>query len=302
MCLRSLPFPKLLAAVIKYENQTSTAGAYQDIFYPTIDNAYIPDAPSTLLRTGKFHHNISVIAGWTYNDGSIFTNLTLASASDVTSYLKTAYPYLNTSTLTHLTTQLYPISPFISQATTLSAPSAYVLQAAQIYRDINFACPALDTTHHISSFSSPETSTYLYELNTTSLGLLLSLANATYLGVIHVSDVLFVFNNANYNGLFSITSAQNETQRRMSGSFARFASVGNPSGGAEANSLQGWSQVYSRPVRKGQTVRRASVRVIGGGSPGQKVLTLSGGAGPERRLLERCAFINSVRVQRQVQT
>jgi carboxylesterase type B len=307
-CLRSLPYPKLLAAVIKYENQTATAGSYQDIFYPAIDNAYIPDAPSTLLRTGRFHHNISVMASWTYNDGSIFTNQSLASADDVTLYLKQAYPSLNTSTITHLTSTLYPIQPFLSQATSLSAPSAYVLQAAQIYRDINFACPAIDTVHHVTFYSSPQTPTYLYEMNTTSFGLLLTASNASYLGVIHTSDILFAFNNANLNGFLPITPAQNVTQRKMSGSFARFASFGSPSGGNNReNALQGWKEAFERPVRRGQTVRRASVRVIGGESAGQKTLTLSsggggGGFGPERRLLERCAYINSVEVQGQVLT
>ena len=297
-CLRKLTYQKLFAAVIKYENLTATAGTYQDIFYPTVDNDYIPAAPNVLLRQGKFHKNISVIAGWTYNDGSLFTDPNLSSSSDVDEYLQKAYPFLNSTTRQHLTTTLYPLPPFNSLATTLSAPSPYFLQAANIYRDINFACPALFTTQQIT-LHSPNTSTYLYDFNTTSFGLLEQFANATFLGVLHTSEILFAFNRPALGGLLPISDEQKNIGRRVSGSWARFASTGKPTEAVAAtkdDALADWDAGFNK-------TGEVNVRVIGGPNADQHTLKLNGdGDGVEARLLERCAFVNSEEVQRQVQT
>ena len=300
-CLRKLSYEDLLAAVIKFEKQTPSS---QDIFYPTLDNDFIPDLPSELLRTGQFHKNISVIASWTYNDGSIFTAPGLSSSQAVLGFLSASYPSLNQTTLQTLI-KLYPMSEFVPAAQSVEA-SPYELQAARIYRDINFACPAIDVTHRVKQYS-PNTPTYLYEFNTTSFTFLLQIANATSYGVIHTSDILFAFNNSDYGGLLPVTAAQMATQKRFSGSFVRFATTGNPSGtgaNAQDTSLTGWTQAYTgaQASNKKSNVQAASVRVVGGPSPGQVELSLNGGKEVEARLLERCAFINSRGVQVQVQT
>lgn len=298
-CLRKLPMAELLDAVLQYENITTDEGITQDIFFPTVDGDYIPAAPSTLVRTGRFHKNISLIAGWNYNDGSIFVPPILSNASAVQAYVHSTYPNLNTTTLGTLLS-LYPINDFAAAAAAVTI-SPYFLQAAQIYRDVNFACHALDVAHHVARYGSPS---YLYDLNATSFASLLTLVNASFEGVIHLSDVPFVFNQPNLG--LGVTAAQNVTARRMSGSWARFAATGDPSGDV-TTTLAGWTRAYNRTEAavQGQTVQRASVRVIGGPNAGQHPLRMDkegGGGGIEPGLLERCEFINSVAFYQQLQT
>ena len=301
-CLRKLEYQKLLDAVIRYEDITAERGSYQDIFYPTVDGEYIPAAPTRLLREERFHRNVSVVAGWTYNDGSIFTDTTLSDAEGVDGYLRKAYPDFNATTRRTLTASLYPVASFEAPAEAAGAPSAYFLQAATIYRDINFACPAIDVTHRVAQYS-PRTPVYLYDFNTTSFGLLEQFANATFLGAIHTSEILFAFNQPALGGLLPISEEQKVLGGRVSGSWARFAARGTPTAGAGGNSLADWDVAYSKAQAavKGAGVSEVNVRVIGGPSAGQHVLRTNS-AGVEERLLRRCAFINSLDVQRQVQT
>ena len=294
-CLRSIPLATLLGAVLEFENITTTGGASQDIFFPTVDGTYVPAAPSTLLRTGRFHKNISVIAGWNENDGSIFVPPTLANSSAVLVYLQFTYPNLTSATVSRLVS-LYPITGFLAAAQA-QAISPYFLQVSQIYRDVNFACGAIDVAHRVAQYNS---ASYLYVLNTTSLASVLSLFNATFEGVIHFSDVPFVFNQPNVG--FGTTATANLTATRMSGSWAHFATTGNPSGNS-AITLAGWTQAFnkSEAAVKSQNVTGATVRVIGGPGAGNAQLSL-GPKGVELGLLQRCEFINSAAFYQQLET
>jgi carboxylesterase type B len=312
-CLRSLSWQDLLTAVIKFENSSQSA---QDIFFPTLDgpDGYIPEAPSTLLRHGRFHKNISTIAGFTFNDGTIFVPPTLANNTAVTSYLSAAYPHFNSSTLSTLTNKLYPLQSFEASAKA-SNSSPFFEQAAQIYRDVNLACQTLFAVQSFAHYS-PHVPVYVYDFNTTSFSILLQLNRVQFFGVIHSSEILFVYNNADFNGFLPLMSGQNVTQDRMSGSWARFASTGDPSGGDAGTSLVGWTPAFD--VGKGGkggkvgglgVLKEVSIRAIGGDVAGQFTATLNklggeGGGGwrGEGDLLRRCEFINSVSVQRQLAT
>jgi carboxylesterase type B len=313
-CLRSLSWQDLLTAVIKFENSSQSA---QDIFFPTLDgvHGYIPDAPSTLLREGRFHKNVSTIAGFNFNDGTIFVPPTLANSTAVTGYLSAAYPNFNSSTLSTLTNTLYPLQSFEAEAKALNS-SPFFEQASQIYRDVNFACQALFTVQTFSHYS-PHVPVYVYDFNTTSFGLLLQLNKVEFFGVIHTSEILFVYNNANFNGLLPITAGQTVTQDRVSGSWAEFASTGNPSGNNASTSLLNWSPAFTvtKSGKKGGnvealgTLRNVSIRAIGGDEAGQFTATLNqlGAQGggflrEEGDLLRRCEFINSPSVQKQIAT
>ncbi|OAP55894.1 hypothetical protein AYL99_10046 [Fonsecaea erecta] len=298
-CLREISAVQLLNAVLLFENSTTSTqanGASQDLFFPTVDGNYIPAPPSTLIRTGRFHKNISVIAGWTENDGSIFVPPTLNGSTDAQAFLHSSYPNLNSTTLSSLIS-LYPINEFMASAQAFQI-SPFFLQASQIYRDINFACPAIDVAHRVTQYGS---ASYLYVLNTTSLTSVLQLFNATFEGVLHFSDVPLVFNQPNVG--FGTTAAANLTATRMSGSWAHFASTGNPSGNS-AITLSNWTLAYnkSQAAVTSQNVTGASIRVIGGPNAGQAELSSNAGAAIEPQLLRRCAFINSPAFYQQVQT
>ncbi|EXJ70868.1 uncharacterized protein A1O5_05860 [Cladophialophora psammophila CBS 110553] len=298
-CLRAIPMVQLLNAVLLFENTTTATqanGVSQDLFFPTVDGSYLPDAPSTLIRTGRFHKNIAVITGWNENDGSIFVPPTLNGSTAVQAFLHSSYPNLNSTTLSRLLS-LYPVNGFVAAAQA-SQISPFFLQASQIYRDINFACPSIDASHRVSQFGS---ASYLYVLNATSLTSVLQIFNASFEGVIHFSDVPFVFNQPNVG--FGTTAAANLTATRMSGSWAHFASTGNPSGNP-AITLSGWTQAYtkSQAAVKSQNVTGASIRVIGGPRAGQAQLSLNARTAAEPQLLQRCAFINSAAFYQQLQT
>lgn len=296
-CLRQLPMPQLLKAVLEYENMTASETS-QDIFFPAVDGDFIPSAPSNLLRTGQFHKNISVIAGWTYNDGSIFTSPALNSSEQVQGFVLASYPHLNATTVAALLS-LYPVDDYVSAAEAVTI-SPYFLQAAEIYRDINFACPAIDVAFHVAHSGAHS---YLYEMNATAYDTLLQLVNATFEGVLHTSEIPFVFNNANIG--FGITPAKQVTQTRMSGSWARFVATGNPSGAANIT-LSDWHLAFNQTqaAANGESVPQASVRVIGGPSAGQHEFMVAGqSAGAvEPDLLKKCAFINSPSFYQQIQT
>ena len=193
---------------------------------------------------------------------------------------------------------MYPVNQFTTAAKS-DHISSFWEQASRIYRDINFACPALSATHHVAEYGS---ASYIYELNATGLTPELELANATYLGVIHTSDIFFVFGEATaFDGSASIQ----KIQRRLTGSFIQFAATGHPSGAVE-DTEAGWRQVYS-PIEawvQGDTVQNASVRVVGGVNAGQHEYMMGGqeGVETESETLRRCAFINSVEFYEQIQT
>jgi carboxylesterase type B len=80
-CLRRVPLRKLLSAAVELEYSLSSFGI--GIFIPTAPSSFIPDAPSKLLRSGRFTRNIDMIAGWNENDASLFTPSTLNSTLGV---------------------------------------------------------------------------------------------------------------------------------------------------------------------------------------------------------------------------
>jgi len=306
-CLRKLPMEDLLQGVLEYENQTAADGLAQDIFFPTTDDDLIPGPPSQLLKQGKFHKNISVITGWAENDGSIFSSPEVRNDSAAIVYLSIQYPHLTPATVQELL-HLYPASDFTAQARNADNPNgtASFFQSAQIYRDINFACPALDTAFRVAAHGAPA---YIYALNQTALTLLLDFAGVAYYGVIHVSDIPYVFDNT-----ASVLGSANDAAlaSRMSGSWVSFARTGEPTtstgrGNATGNeTLNDWPYAFGGQqhllnlAAKNGTVMPSSavVRVIGGPSGGIKTY---GTSGPEQ-LIKRCSFINSAGFYAQIQT
>ena len=103
-----------------------------------------------------------------------------------------------------------------------------------------------------------------------------------------------------------ISNEQKDIGRRVSGSWARFANTGRPTEAVAASkddALGDWDVAFNSTVVEGGVVpKEMNIRVIGGPNAGQHTLKLNGGDGVEKRLLERCTFINSEEVQRQIQT
>lgn len=292
-CLRGLSTDALLNAVLGYENISATP---QDIFFPVIDGTYIPDAPSKLMRSGRFHKNIPIIAGFCYDDGSLFAPSTLSSAEEVQGYLQVAYPHLTAATLKTLIS-MYPVNQFSAEAKNAKV-SPYFEQASRIYRDVNFACPAIEYAHRVTQYGSPS---YLYELNRSALTPLLNtVLGAPYLGVFHISDVFYVFGEAT---TYDPTPTSARIQSNVIGTWTNFAKTGVPGG---VNKLWNWTQAFtkSQAANTNAGVGQASVRVIGGPNAGQQEYMMKGQSiiPTEAQLLSRCAFINSANFYQQLQT
>jgi carboxylesterase type B len=296
-CMRQISTGQLLQAVLQFENQT--AGTPQDIFFPTVDGSYIPQAPSTLLRTGRFHKHVSVITGFNEDDGTLFTPPTLNDSDAVLEYLHLAYPNITQSTLSTLVS-MYPVSQFTAKAQANSI-SPYFYQAAQVYRDINFACPEIDVAHRVAGVGSPS---YVYNLNTSSLTDILTLLNASFYGVVHLSDVPFAFDTPSVGFGFGATAQNNLTATRVSGSWLQFAKAGNPSSSNTDNTLGPWPQAFNKTQASiaSQNVTAMTIKVIGGPNAGTQNLTLAPGGKIEPGLLQRCQYINSPAFYAQINT
>ncbi|KAL5497992.1 hypothetical protein ACEPAH_2923 [Sanghuangporus vaninii] len=85
-CLRNASISALARA---QDAGASFNGSYYKRWLPTVDGELIPDYPTKLLAEGKFVH-VPVISGATSNE---------TSGSDITEYLRQAYPLLTSSEL-----------------------------------------------------------------------------------------------------------------------------------------------------------------------------------------------------------
>ncbi|KAJ6171390.1 hypothetical protein N7470_000457 [Penicillium chermesinum] len=116
ICLRQMPLAKLLPLAVKYE--ASVSSNTFDVFVPVAPSSFIPDSPSRLLASGRFARNIDMIAGWTENDASFFTD-PYVSASNATEVAAAIFPYAGTTDkalaaeiadATKAALELYPLS------------------------------------------------------------------------------------------------------------------------------------------------------------------------------------------------
>lgn len=291
LCLRQLPMESLLDATLTLE-ATLAKASMQDTFYPVVDGDFIPDAPSRLVRAGRFYKNVSTIVGFNYDDGSMFVPVSISSASDSTNFIRANWPNLN-STMVSALLDYYPASSF-QEAGSVRNLTAEYLRCAGIYRDISFACPGIDFAHNVALWGS---SCYMYELNETSFKDLYASVGTSYLGVSHFSDVPFVFKYADSLGQ-SDSIKRIETQ--MSRDWRHFVSTGSPS----HMSLGSHSSTYW-PKTFGESKVEAThlmLRVIGGPAEGVADLGKATSLKSEAALLRRCAFINSKEFYAQSQT
>lgn len=276
-CLRKVPMKSLLDTAIKYGNMVDPPWAF-DIFIATAPSSFIPDSPSNLVRKGQFAHDVDMILGWNENDGSLFTLPTVNSSVAI----------FETLTFQGLTEeskkralQLYPESEF----TGTNQVSAQYFRASQMTRDAGFSCPNLLLAQANAKYSASTTGNYLYALNQTVFEGFFEEAGTPYYGVCHFSDIVFVFNEATTRFAQTSTPSDNVLSGLMSGSWAAFASSGQPSG--LKGTLSGWSKEGKSGI--------SNVQVIGGPEPGSR--SLSG----YERLLERCEFWNSPEVTKQLE-
>jgi carboxylesterase type B len=245
-----------------------------------VDGDFIPDAPSKLIATGQFARKIPIIQGWNENDGSLFTPSSITDEVGVLGFLKALGPGLTNASL-HTALQLYPVTDFVDSATR----SAQWFRAAQLIRDIVFTCPAL---RFAEATAENGADAYLYNLNQTAFARRFAAATQQYLGVVHYSDIPYVFNLVSQVTPPDAPLASDITlAHELSGSWSTFAWTGRPCG--KGKSTCQWPEAFSSTAYG----VKATVEVIGGPDPGPKQLTSAGGIGAINRenLWARCDFV-----------
>jgi len=287
-CLRSLPMQTLLDLTTSFIDDTS-ANNDGDIFLPTVDQDFLPELASKLVADGKFP-KIPFMTGWTENDATLFTRSDITTANDTRAFFEVFYPNVTSSTLTSIL-DLYPVTDF-SPNTTANL-SAEFYRSAEIFRDILLTCPSFYFAEAMAKkYNTSEPPVYLYSANQTILGSFLDVAGLPGLGVIHTSELSYLYGNLSIFNLtdagipgyhFDPSASDYEFARQLPRSWSSFASTGAPSIEGK-DTLPGWKTAY--PNGKGD----GEVYVIGGGEEGMG----SGNAAlAKERLGERCGFLNS---------
>jgi hypothetical protein len=116
------------------------------------------------------------------------------------------------------------------------------------------------------------------------------------LGVSHVADIAYVFDGVDK---FNDSASNALLAKQITGSWSRFATSGHPSS-SQGTTLKGWLSAWfgAREVY----LEDASVMVIGGGEPGMVSLGRTTGSLRDEKLPERCGFLMSEKVIRELGT
>ncbi|KAF2083610.1 alpha/beta-hydrolase [Saccharata proteae CBS 121410] len=316
-CLRSLPFESLLNTTIAQQDSTSDDND-GDTYLPAVDGDFLPKAASQLTKEGLFTP-MPVIIGWTEDDATLFTPEDITTSADTLAFMKLYWPALTNSSLSTILS-LYPTTDF--SANPSANLSAEFYRSAQIFRDILLTCPSFYFGHAMASkcesipspYPLPNATTnasnsstcpnvYLYIQNQTILDPYLASIGNPGLGVIHTSELPYVFGNLslyNVSNAYDPNPSDFSLMHQISRSWSSFSNFGEPTV-AGKDTLRGWGPAYKSGGGGG--VMDASVYVIGG--PGEGMSRLEGRGAKEavgrQRLVERCGFFNSEEVVRQLQ-
>ncbi|KAI0473344.1 putative lipase [Xylariaceae sp. FL0804] len=291
-CLRNFDMETLLnASIATYASDIGHNVG--DIWLPVVDGDFLPAAPSQLIKHGRFA-NVTTMIGWCQDDLTVFTDSGISSAQDSHDFLQAYAPAMTSANVDALLS-LYPVSDFSANAA--ANLSAEFYRTARAFRDILMTCQPL---YYAEALAARGSDVFLYEWNqTVSDQILAGVYNETGFGVIHASDKEYVFGNlsAYYTTEYPFHLAQDDWALAARGarSWATFASTGSPS-------LEGWDTFENFTVAFPEETDETYVFVAGGPDEG-----LSAFDGPDakavveqQRLRERCAFINSEEIIKQL--
>lgn len=305
-CLRALPVETLLPIIGNYSLEVSPVGGVQ-VWQPVVhdsEDSILPAPQSQLLRLGNFSKNIDLVAGWNHDDGAIFVDSDITTDAAVLAEALRPLQLDNATASAVLT--LYPLSSFNNVTSGNNTATAQYMRAAQIFRDITFTCPSIFMAEAMYNHSNASTTTsYLFENNVTTYATAEKSGNASYLGVIHTSELAFVFDDVassayNMSVLGGVDQADVALGAMWSGSWAKFVTDGNVSGGNET--LQGWSEIVGAQANETSVLAgELDVMVIGGPHAGLTTTDDKSGPLTNEMLVQRCAFWNSEELQKQLQ-
>lgn len=295
-CLRDLDTETLLnASLTTY--LSDIAHNVGDIWLPTVDDDFLPEAPSELITQSRFATNVTVMIGWVNNDVAIFTDTTIKTANETRSFLQSYLPDLTSSNLDTLL-ELYPVTDFTPN--TDGSLSAEFFRTARIFRDIIMTCMP---SWYGSRLAGEGNTVYLYDWNQTILDPLIEYSEGiTGVGPVHTSEFAYIFGNLSHYDFrdqgypFNPTASDWALQSRGSRSWSTFISTGVP-GLAGKDTFQGFDIAF--PDGEFGEMR---VFVVGGPNEGLSATNGSNATSEfaAEKLSERCAFLNSPEVIEQM--
>ncbi|KAG8744867.1 hypothetical protein FRC12_014715 [Ceratobasidium sp. 428] len=214
-CLRAAPLSALIKSINNVRN---------NFLAPTIDgpSGFLPDLPSRLITQGKFRHGIDLIAGHMTNDGTGFAGnpKNVNTDADVVAAILNRYRHMTNATLEKVL-QLYP-APNVSGSPFADNYS----RAWTIMQDIILGC--MDQHWANATLATGRKNVYAFRFNVPNP---IALAASPWQGVMHASDVYYLFDGA--NGRTPSFSPFNITQAAVSHETIRywtsFTRSGDPS-------------------------------------------------------------------------
>lgn len=274
-CLRKLDTETLLAASIA-TYQDDISHNIGDIWLPSVDNDFLPAAPSVLLSQRRFAP-IPTIMGWCENDVTRFTDTKIKTSKDTREFIASYVPNVSQKNIDRLL-ELYPADKFPEN--TAAGFSSEFYRTARIFRDILMTCPPLQYGKLIATEGAD---VFLYDWNQTIA--------PSAIGVVHGSDLPYVY--ANFSAYIAPGSPTNpvtsdyELLHRASRSWSTFADTNMPSLSGH-NTFQGFRKSFSRD-------NQVLVFIAGGPNEGLSSIDSRGGGSSlqGQSLTRRCGFINS---------
>jgi carboxylesterase type B len=231
----------------------------------------------------------------TKDDGTLLVPSDIATEDDCKRFVTTFFPNLADSSISTMLS-LYSASDYTSNP--LAGLSASFYRCAAIIRDTIFACPVF----LFGSLLKQTQPVYFYLQNQTILDGMLDSLGLPGLGIIHTSELPYVFGNTDiYSGAtnaIQVDPSDGILARAMSRSCSTFAATGNPVA-LGRDTIQNWGLAYNASASEFD----AEIFVSGGPTPGLSALD-----GPSAhpalargRLAERCEFWMSEELIKQLQ-
>lgn len=297
VCLRSIPMEQLLNASVAV-HVADISNNIGDSWLPAVDDDFLPAPPSVLTAEGRFAR-VPTMIGWTDNDVAFYTPTDIHTEQDTFNFVASYLPSMTADSITSLLT-LYPTTDFSADPANNVSSSSQTVRAARIFRDILMTCMPI---WYGSQLSRRGADVYLYDFNQTMLDPIFRAMRAPALGAIHTSEFAYVFGNISHYDVdgypFDPLDSDYRLQTQVSRSWTLFAAVGRPSI-ERKQTLKGWEGAFS-----GEDDDETRIFVIGG--PEEGLFALDGEGDREgssalaaQRLRERCGFLNSEEVRRQL--
>jgi hypothetical protein len=137
----------------------------------------------------------------------------------------------------------------------------HYFRISQILRDVLFTCSSIDFGYEMSKQSGDVgENTRLYVLNQSMMAPLWKGAGMPYISVSHGSDTHYIF-----NGLFpegQIFESDQALSRKMAETFIRFAATGDPNG-PHINDEEHWPAAFTHATKESEP-RNVLLQIVGG--------------------------------------